>query len=267
MNTANIVRTLVLCSAAILLPGQALADALQDILNRGTVRVGVASFAPWAMRSNKGDLVGFDVEVANKLAADMKVDADIQVLPWTGIINALNSGKIDVIIAGMAITPERALQVNFSNPYAESGVGLATNTKLTAGITELRGLNDPKVVVVAAAKTLGSDVAKLMFDKSDLRIVANGQEAKQMILDGKAHAYVGSTVETSFLALENPDRVDQPLNKPLLASVTGLAVRKGEQELLNFLNAWVAARSADRWLQATQKYWFESLKWRDQVRS
>jgi polar amino acid transport system substrate-binding protein len=264
MKIAKLIKAL-LCAAVLLASGQALADTLQDILNNGKVRVGLAAYAPWAMRSKKGELIGFDVEVANKLAADMKVEADLKVLPWTDVIDALNSGKVDVIIAGMAITPERALQVNFSNPYARSGVALATNTALTEGIAELRGLNDPKVVVVAAAKTLGSDLAKLMFDKSDLRIVASGEEATQMVLDGKAHAYVGSTVETGFLALEHPDKVDLPLNKPLLASVSGMAVKKGEQEWLNFLNAWVAARSADRWLQAAQKYWFETLKWRDRV--
>ena len=253
---------LVLATAA----GSVDADVLEDVLNRGTLRVGVALFTPWAIDAGDGKLIGFDVEVARKLSTDMSVKPEIIVVPWGEIVDALDSGRIDVIVAGMAITPERALRVNFSNPYARSGVGLAANRAMTAEVKGLRDLNDPKIVITTVAKTLGSDVAKLMFDRANLQVVADSKAAAQAVIDGKAHAYVASTVETGFLALEHPDTVDLPLGKPLVASVSGLAVKKGEQEMLNFLNAWVAARTADRWLPATQKYWFESLKWRDQVK-
>ena len=55
--------------------------------------------------------------------------------------------------------------------------------------------------------------------------------------------------------------IDLPLNDPLVGWAEALAVKKGEQELLNFLNAWVTARKADRWLTTTRDYWFESLEW------
>ncbi|MFM1891555.1 MAG: hypothetical protein RLZ44_632 [Pseudomonadota bacterium] len=241
------------------------ADVLDDVLNRGKLRVGVTLFEPGAMRTKSGELAGFEIEVARKLAQDMGVEPEFKVHEWTDIIPALNRGDFDVAITGMAITPKRALQLNFTLPYAESGVSLATNTKMTEGIAELRELNGPKIVVTAAAKTLGSDVAKLVFDNADLRIVATADEAKQAVLDGKAHAFVGSAIEATFLALEHPGQVDLPLSKPLLVSVSGMGVKKGETELLNFLNAWITARAADSWLSATHKYWFNSLKWREQV--
>jgi len=251
--------------ALLLLPIPAFADALNDILDRGKIRVGVSLFTPWAMKDKSGKLTGFEIEVAKKLAAEMGVRPDFKVLPWSQIIGALQHGDIDVIVAGMAITPRRALQLNFTLPYAESGAALATNTALTSDVHNLDDLNGPKFVVVTVAKTLGSDVAKLVFDKADLQVVANNAEAEKMLLEGKAHAYVASTIETAFLALDHPDKIDLPLNKPLLASVSGMGVRKGEQELLNFLNAWITARSADKWLSTTHKYWFKSLKWRDRV--
>ena len=51
----------------------------------------------------------------------------------------------------------------------------------------------------------------------------------------------------------------------MLVSVSGMGVKKGEQGLLNFLNAWITARAADKWLSAIHKYWFKSLKWREAV--
>ena len=249
--------------AGLFLAANVQADVLDEVLGRGTIRVGVSLFEPWAMQAPSGKLVGHEIEVANKLADEMGVQPEFKVYPWSEIIDALNRGEIDVIISGMAVTPKRALQLNFTQPYAESGVSLATNTGLTRHIKDMSELNRPQTIVTAVAKTLGSDVAKLLFDKSDLRILASADEAREAVLQGKAHAYVASSIETTFLALEHPDKVDLPLHTPLLTSVSGMGVRKGEQELLNFLNAWITARRADRWLLATQKYWFQSLEWRE----
>ena len=74
---------------------------------------------------------------------------------------------------------------------------------------------------------------------------------------------VASSPQPEFLALQHPGTLDLPLAKPLLSYKAGLAVKKGDQEWLNFLNAWVTARSADKWLSATHKYWFDSLEWQN----
>ena len=95
-------------------PGSA--RTLQQVLNDGTMRVGVALYTPWAMRSPSGELIGFEIDVGRKLAEDMGVDVEFSVYPWERIILALQSGEIDLIAAGLSITPERALHVNFSQP-------------------------------------------------------------------------------------------------------------------------------------------------------
>jgi polar amino acid transport system substrate-binding protein len=68
-------------------------------------------------------------------------------------------------------------------------------------------------------------------------------------------------VEVRFLALRHPDTIDVPVAAPLVAQSEGLAVARGEQELLNFLNTWVTARQTDKWLPTTRDYWFESMTW------
>ena len=188
-------------------PVAAHADLLEDILDRQKIRVGVSLFTPWAVKDKNGNLTGFEIEVANKLAQDMGVETEFKVYAWPDIIPALNRSEIDVIIAGMSITPGRALQINFTLPYAESGVALATNTAMTEDIKDLGELNRPQIMVTAVAKTLGSDVAKLMFDDADLRIVASSDEAAKALIDGKTHAYIGASVEATMLALKHPGKV------------------------------------------------------------
>ena len=63
------------------------------------------------------------------------------------------------------------------------------------------------------------------------------------------------------MMLRNTGKVSIPINEPLVASSEALAVKKGEQELLNFLDAWVTARTSDKWLLTTRDYWFGTLDW------
>lgn len=241
------------------------ADVLDDILERGTLRVGVSLFTPWTMESSSGDLVGFEVDQAEQIASDLGVEVDLKVFIWEEIIQALLDGEIDVIAGGMAITPARALQVNFTRPYAESGVALAANMQRTLNIESLEALDSDSITVATVAGTLASDVANRIFQSAEVRIYSSNDAAEQDLLDGKVDAYVASMPETVFLALENPRVVDLPLEELLLGASEAFAVKKGEQEWLNYLNAWIEARKADHWLAVTRRYWFQSIDWFDQV--
>ena len=237
------------------------ADVLDDILERGTIRVGVAEFVPWTLKNKAGELIGFEIDVARKIAGDMSVEPEFKVYIWEDIIPALLKGEIDIIAGGMAITPARALKVDFSRPLAESGVSLATNTRMTRDIESLRELDAPGIVITTVKDTLSVDVAKTMFASADLKVFSTRDEAETEILEGRAHVYLASMPETQFLVLKYAEVVDLPLAEPLIGSSEALAIKKGEQQMLNFLNAWVTARQSDKWLPTTREYWFTTLDW------
>ena len=241
------------------------ADVLDEILKRGTIRVGVAEFVPWTLKNKAGDLVGFEVDVARKIASDMGVKLELKVYVWENIIPGLQKGEIDIIAGGMAITPARALQVNFSRPLATSGVGLATNTVMTRDIESLRQLDVPESIITTVKDTFAASVADKLFTNAHLEVITTREEAETEILEGRAHAYLASLPETQFLALKHADVIDLPISEPLVGNSEALAVKKGEQQLLNFLNAWVTARKSDKWLSSTRDYWFATLDWTKDV--
>jgi polar amino acid transport system substrate-binding protein len=243
----------------------AIADVLDDILERGTVRFGVAEFVPWTMKSESGELIGFEIDLARKIAKDMGVKPEFKLYPWDEVIPALQGGEIDILAGGMSITAERALRVNFSRPTAESGVSIATNTSMTQEIKTLNDLNGPEITIAVVKDTLAYSVTETLFGKAKIKVFANAVQAGQAVVDGEAHAYLASLTQARFLALNNSDKIDLPVGKPLLASKEALAIKKGEQELLNFLNAWVTARQADRWIATARDYWFETLEWTEDV--
>jgi polar amino acid transport system substrate-binding protein len=238
------------------------ADMIEEILERGTLKVGVSLFEPWTMKSESGELYGFEVDVANKLAEDMGVDTEFVVYEWSDIIEGLVSGEIDLIVGGMAITPERALKVNFTQPYANSGITMVTNTAMTQDIDNLEDLNQPDTTFVVVTGSTAETLVKTLFDNATLMVVKEAADAAKAILSGNVHVYVAASPQPEFLAMQNPGTIDIPLLRPLLTYKAGIAVPKGEQELLNFLNAWITARDADKWLSASHKYWFGSLEWR-----
>ncbi len=244
---------------------QAGADALDDILERGTLRVGVSEFVPWTVSTKSGDLIGFEIDLARKLAGDMGVNAEFTVYQWDEIIAGLQNGEIDVIAGGMAITPARALQVNFSRPVATSGVGLAANTEMTRDVQTLADLDKEDVTISTVADTLAASVAERLFPNASVKVYPSPEPAEADVREGRAHAIVTSMPEARFLVLRNPDQMDLPISEPLLASSEGLGVKRGEQQLLNFLDAWVTARQTDKWLATTHDYWFGTLDWLAQV--
>jgi polar amino acid transport system substrate-binding protein len=246
----------------ILVVATAQADVLEDILKRGTMRVGVSLFTPWTIQDEAGGLSGFEIDVANKLAKDIGVKPEYKVYVWEDIIPAVMNGEIDIIAGGMAITPARALKIDFSQPYADSGISLATNTEKTRDIKRLEELNQKAITIAVVSKTAANELASRLFNKSTIKTFNTAKEAQQALLNGEAHAWLASMPQPEFLALEHPEKVDLPLGKPILPYKAGFGIKKGEQEWLNFLNAWVTSRQADMWLSATHKHWFDSLKWR-----
>ena len=242
-------------------PALANADVLDDVLEKGSIRIGVAEFVPWTMKTKSGEMIGYEIDVGKKLAADMGVQAEFKVFEWEDIIPALQQGEIDVIAGGMAITPSRALQVNFSRPLGVSGISIATNTRKTRNITSMDQLNNDRVIMTVVADTLAQSVAETFFDKATIKVYSTSDEAEQDVIDGRAHAFLASVPEVNYLAWRNQKKVDVPVADPLMASSEGLAVKKGEQAMLNFLDAWVTARQTDKWLVTTREYWFKTLEW------
>lgn len=252
----------IVCLACLLLAPLALrADGLTEILARKTVRIGVCEFAPWTFTNRAGQLEGFEIDVGRQIAHDLGVTPEFKVYALDAIFDATERGEIDFIAGGLAITPARALRVEFSTPYFESGTTLATSRSLAPGVKGLADLNRPGYVIAIVADTYSAGLAGQLFDVAEIRTFADGPAAEKELAGGRVHAYFTSVPDARILARRHPDTVDLPLATPLVRSVSGLAVKRGNQAVLNYLNAWIAARWADNLLPSLANYWFSGDEW------
>ena len=215
------------------------------------------------MRDEEGQYSGFEIDVARRLAADLGVEVAFRRYEFGELIRALEGDEIDLIAAGLTISPERALHVNFSQPYAIGGIGIATNLAATADVGRLEDLDDPQYTVAVLDRSVAAELARRVLPRASLEPFATEDEAAAALIAGEVDIYLDQEPIPTFLALAHPDVIDVPVNRPLLETRSAFAVGKGDPDFLAFLNAWIEAREADTWLPTTHRYWFRSLQWRD----
>ncbi|MGR5068947.1 transporter substrate-binding domain-containing protein [Vibrio alfacsensis] len=258
-----------LLGLAIALPSLAQEEAttpnVDQIKERGTLRVGMSTFVPWAMRNKQGELIGFEIDVAKRLAADSGLKVEFVPTAWDGIIPALLSKKFDVIIGGMSITPERSKSVLFTQPYSHSGVQVAANKELTEGFSEFSDFNSRRVKIAARRGASTVQVARETFPKAKILQFDDDAQAFQEVLNGNAHAVIASSPKPEHEAVKHADKLFIPFTERLSKGNEAFAVRLGEEDKKAFFNQWIEDRTQDGWLDERYEYWFSTLDWQDQI--
>jgi len=241
-------------------------STLEQVLKRQTLKVGMSTFVPWAMKDKTGKLVGFEIDVATRLAEDTGVKAEFVPTSWDGIIPALLSGKFDVIIGGMGILPSRNLKVNFTIPYETSGMSLVANKELAGNFKTLEDFNRPEVILAVRLGATPAAAAEKFMPKAQLVKFDDESKAIQELLNGKAYAVIASAPMPAYQALKYPDKLFLPFKETFTKEPIGFALRKGDPDTLNYFNNWITVRQADGWLAERKHYWFETTDWESLVK-
>ena len=239
-------------------------SVIESIKKNGVIKIGLSIFRPWSMRDLNGELVGFELDVGRKLAEDMGVEVEFVPTSWDGIIPALVSGKFDVIISGMSITPQRNLTVNFSDPYAYSGMTILANKAMTDGFA-LEDYNNGDVTFAARRGATPAAVIAEMFPEAELLLFDEDGAATQEVLNGNAHATMASEPSPSEDARRYSDTLYVPFDQAFQAAGEAFALRKGDPDAENFFNNWIGTKTRIGWLKERHDYWFRGDDWKDQV--
>jgi polar amino acid transport system substrate-binding protein len=239
---------------------------IEQVQKRGVLRVGMSTFVPWAMKDKTGKFIGFEIDVATRLAKDTGVKVEFVPTKWSGIIPALITGKFDIIIGGMGIIPSRNLKVNFSIPYDYTGMSIVANKTLAAGFSRLEDFNRPDVVIAARLGSTAVTAAKKYMPKAQLRLFDDESEAYQELVNGRVHAVVASAPTPAFQALKYPAKLFLPLDKTFTREPIGFAVKKGDFDTMNYLDNWIRYVESEGWLKDRKNYWFRTKDWEKMIK-
>jgi polar amino acid transport system substrate-binding protein len=242
------------------------ADTLVAIEKSGVLRVGVALIIPWTMHDKDGELIGFEIDVAKKLARDLGVKPEFFPTPFRDLVPGLVAGKYDIIVAGLSITAERALRVDFSNPYNETEVKLLASAKSpVAGAASLDAFNKDSVKIGVLEGSTAEDMAGVILTNAQIIDYTDSGAAFNDLVDGKLDAAVADSPRPEIVAQLFPDKVKCLCDQPLSTYPAAFAVPRGDVEFVNYLNAWIASRTSNKWLERKRDYWFRSTEWQTKL--
>ena len=242
-------------------------STLYKIVHRGVLKVGLnAGYMPFEMRSRSGQIIGFDVDIANAMAKAMGVKLKLINTDWDGIIPALLTNKFDIIISGMTITQKRNLKVNFADPYYVVGQTILLNKKWKGKITDYKQLNSSKFTITGMLGTTGDIAAKKYLSKAKLESFGTEEEAVMQVIQGRADAFVyDEPYNAIFYATKGKGKLVF-LDKPFTYEPLGWAIRKGDPDFLNWLNNFLREIKHDGVYKKLHKKWFIDVQsWKKQV--
>src|SRR5580698_10282606 len=245
-------RTLLSAFAFMLIAVSARADALDDIIKRGTLIVGVSlGTPPYGLTNAQMEPDGYDVGLAKLIARELGVKVQIVDTVASNRIPILTSGKADIVISSFSITPERAKVIAFTDcVYVDQQVAVAPEGVALASMDDMKG----KRVGVTRAST--NDIVMTRTAPPGVQIQRYDDDAStsQAMLAGQVDAIVTSGALAVAIRDRNPA---QKLGVKFVVSQAPMAIglRRGEPDLLHWLNTTIFMLWTNKEIPALQQKW------------
>jgi polar amino acid transport system substrate-binding protein len=204
-----------------------------------------AAYAPFEFQNEKGEIVGFSVDLLTAVAAKGGFEIKFVNTPWEGIFNALGQGDRDLLISSITITDERKQTMDFSDPYFDAVQLIAV--KATSKVTKFDDLKKLKIGVQTG--TTGDEVVTKLQGKTSTsikRFESTPLALKELEAGGVDAVVADNGVVIHYVA-NNPDSKFKTVadTKSFAPEQYGIAVKKGNAELLAKINTGLAAVKAD----------------------
>ncbi len=245
-------------------------STLETIMKNKKLRVGLeAGYMPFEMRDKKGDIVGFDVDMAKAMAAAMGKDIQLELVntAWDGIIPSLLTDKFDIIMSGMTITQERTLQVSFVEPFITIGQTIVVNKKHEGKVKSYKDLNDKQFVITSKLGTTGEQSTKRMMPNAVYKSFETEQEAVMEVISGRADAFVYDLPYNVVFMAEQGAKSGKVffLDQPFTFEPLGWAVKRGDPDFLNWLTNFLRQVKGDGTYDQMYNKWIRSTDWYENV--
>ena len=203
-----------------------------------------AAYAPFELQNEKGEIVGFDIDVVKAVAQKAGFEVKFLNTPWEGIFNSVAQGDRDLLVSSITITPERKQTLDFSAPYfdAQQLIAIKSDSKI-AKFDDLKNLK-----VGVQNGTTGDEVITKLQGKNSVNVkrFESTPLALKEMESGGVDAVVADNGVVVHYVNNNPDSKFKTLTDSSFASEQyGIAVKKGNAELLEKINKGLAGIRED----------------------
>ena len=195
------------------------------------------NYPPFEMVDSAGHPAGISVDMTHALSKFLQKEAQIQNVPFDGLIPALKTGKIDLIISSMTATPERAQSIDFSEPYLRTGLCLLVNKNVS--LHSIEEADRPDVRIAVKQGTTGQIYAQGHLTHAHLLVLDKEDACVLEVVQGKAQAFVYDQISV-FKHWQQHQDSTKALLQPIRQEAWAIGVRKGNDKLREQLNAFLS---------------------------
>ena len=206
--------------------------SLKDVQSAGKLKIGLeGDWQPFSYHDEDDNLVGYDVEVATKVAEKLGVKAVITEGPWDGLLTGLDTGVYDVVVNGVDVTPERSETFDFTDAYAYDHIDLVVkkdNTTITS-FEDLKGkksANSTGSTYAEMGEEYGATVSNVPTLAETMELVLNGTVDATINADTSIQDYLNTTGEKGLKVVAQDDE----------ATEYAIPVKKGNTSLKEAIN-------------------------------
>ena len=228
---------------------------LSAITSRGTLRVAyMADRLPFAYRNSAGIAVGYDIDLAQRLAESLGVTLELVRTDWPEIVTGLNEGRLDLAVGGIAITPTRAQEITFSNPYFDHSVGFVLPDHMRDSFAKLETIQAIPGLEILVPK-----------DRHYLEFAENNFPLATLIpVDSQREFFKGEYENAVLLAsAESGSAWTLLYPKYGIAIPNGLSVKApaaialpdGDPDYVSYINTWLLLTEKNGFIDQLYNYW------------
>lgn len=221
------------------------AGILARIQARGALVVATeAEFRPFEYVAPDGEIVGFDVDLARAVAADLGVGLELRNVKFDSIVSELKQGFADLIVSGMTVTPERERSVRFSEPYFYTVTALLLNKEKAGSVTSVAELDDPARTVAVKEGTTGEQAAAKVVPRAKKVSHKTENGAALDVAEGRADAFLYDLHSVEQHHAQHAERT-LLLRTPVTVEAYAVAGRPEDAALIERVNSVLAAMRKD----------------------
>ena len=234
---------------------------LATIVKNGELRVGTSgNQPPYSMKSKAGELMGFEIDLANALATHMGVKLKLVEIPFPDLMDALKTNKIDAIMSGMTITPERNLVALFAGPYTISGKAILTKSaKVAAFNVDTSTMKKYRIVCLKGSTS--EQFVRTMMSKQVVVPVNDYDEGVNMVISDQADAMVADKPICVISIMRYPGKDLVTTEQPLTVEPIGVALPAGDPQFLNLVSNYISTLQISGTLTGLEQKWFKDGSW------
>lgn len=235
---------------------------IDRITKSGEITIGTSgNQPPLIARDKNGELIGLEADLARLIALSMGVKEKMVAMPFSQLLPALHNGKIDIIISGVTMTPERNMKVAFVGPYFVSGTSMLTRSELIDRMSDATKFNDPKTRLAALRGSTSQRIVEDLIPDATLELVDDYDEAVQQVIDGEIDALIADHLFCIVAALQHREDGLTTLLRPLTFEPIGIALPANDPLLINWMQNFFLTLDGTGVLGELTTQWLDDPAW------